>query len=837
MHFSLTLAPRRGASLSLSEGQTTPEEFLKEDLQPCPVGTKDGPAVIPAVFNPCPSQCRNHGTDRVDCGGGKFHRLGANVRATTAFGVDLDALAPGQLDLILTGLQARGLGVLWWETFSSTPEKPKARLLIPFAKELPLSSPAQWSAGAWPALARELGLEGAAQADTACRDPARIYYLPRKPTPEAIRRSGYVPGAALDWAGILGDGPGGMLARFESAALEVAPVPVPSEDPTRPVDLEAIRATLAKRKSPRAQALAKGAALAPPPGARKPGDPSRYEAWREATAILSMVLEGWESTDAVLELCRPSWHAEVAESPDSPTDWATVVDLLGKARASAPKKKAEKLAEKQRKEKFWKDYFGRHMGQESGQEGPFAKTGQGTPGRDSGQEGPEPAVVEKHAFSGSGQGTPGGGGDGDWQSDLEMVERSDGTMAIRKTARNLWVILTRSPKWAGALRKDALRARPRYGPPGASYRDLKDADYTTIQLAVAEDTGVEFDYDTVRRHVRAVAELNTFDPLMDYLRSVQWDGEPRLDKMLEAYFGASLEDDDNRDRTRYVRAVSARWMIAAAARGLRPGCQADSALIFQGGQGKKKTSALRTLGGEFYVNFCFPMDSKDAQQAAGSKWIGELGELAFAGKTNVAVTKNFLTVTSDTLRPPYGENLVDRPRRIVFAGTTNEDEYLSDPTGNRRFWPVTVGDIDIDALRRDRDQLWAEAVARLNAGEQWHLTPEEEELAKPETDARMKDDPLADQIADWILCKEPAARPEAVRVVDVARGLGRDKTDKTIEMRIGPALLRLGFFRRRMDFDGRRTTVYATPGGLLNAPKKVRVVGMGTGMGGVQPTA
>ncbi len=193
-------------------------------------------------------------------------------------------------------------------------------------------------------------------------------------------------------------------------------------------------------------------------------------------------------------------------------------------------------------------------------------------------------------------------------------------------------------------------------------------------------------------------------------------------------------------------------MISAVARIMRPGIKADHMLILEGPQGAKKSSALKALAGEeWFTDELAEIGSKDAAQQMRGTWIIEIAELDAISRAEVSRIKAFLTRTIDRYRPPYERYVIAVPRQCVFAGSVNPDTYLRDETGNRRFWPIRCGVIDLDALQSQRDQLWAEAVARYREGAVWWLNePELIALAKGEQEQRYQGDAWDTRIDRWL---------------------------------------------------------------------------------------
>ena len=197
---------------------------------------------------------------------------------------------------------------------------------------------------------------------------------------------------------------------------------------------------------------------------------------------------------------------------------------------------------------------------------------------------------------------------------------------------------------------------------------------------------------------------------------------------------------------------------------MEPGCQCDYLLLLVGPQGAMKSSALRILAGDrWFCDHISSITSKDSRIELHGRWIVELGELAAKRNSTHESLKAFLTCRIDSFRPFYGTRTVDFPRQCIFSASTNSRDSLTDSTGNRRYWPVSVGAINLEALRRDRSQLWAEAFARYQAGEPWWLTKEENALAETEQNRNYSAGAYDDKILNW--CANPRGGGENMRSV------------------------------------------------------------------------
>jgi hypothetical protein len=267
-----------------------------------------------------------------------------------------------------------------------------------------------------------------------------------------------------------------------------------------------------------------------------------------------------------------------------------------------------------------------------------------------------------------------------------------------------------------------------------------------IALLLRRKVLLEWGFDPGKQLMEDALRLecldHTFDPVREYLDELKWDGVPRIDRWLTRYCGA--ED------TSLNWAFGRKWLIAGVRRVREPGCKFDTMLVFEGYQGQGKSTLLLLLAGgdeNFSDAEIIGDGKKEQQEAVQGVWIYEIGELEGMTKHDVTSIKLFLSKTHDRARPAFGRARVDRARRCVFAGTTNDDKYLRDTTGNRRVWPVKAhGLIDLEGVRRDRDQLWAEAAAMEASGEPLTLPPELWSVAHEVQEARLAHDPWQDLI-------------------------------------------------------------------------------------------
>jgi predicted P-loop ATPase len=776
--FRFSVTPRFLAVTDLVQVSFSLDE-LREQLGTHEVGEKDGDALIPATFRPCPEKCRNHGKRKaLDCGGSQFHRLDANVAAVTMLGADLDNQSPEAFARVLDQLRGLGIAFFWWDTYSSTPDNRCARILIPFAKPLPLANPSLWSRMFWGALIKHVGLPESA--DPACKNAARIYYLPRKPkdAPEGHHQAGFVEGKLLDWEPVLPD-ISKIVPVAEHTTIQRAP-----EDPSRPVDLENVRDRLKRVEKPGTKELIKkllaGEALSPPPHKRPAKGLPRYQAWLKVTSVFGKQAEEWESTEALLELLKPSHAAEVLESPDDHTDWNKIVNLFVSARDQAPEWRRQ---DEEKRELFYKGALKAAINTKI------------------------PTPIETKPITENQT--------GEWTDKLITTQNSKGEQHIKNCGANAAVILTDAPQWKGQIKYNQVTKKI-----DLANRQLTDSDPVAIMNWLAQsEWNLMLNSYQVSEQLNKVARDNTYNPLQEYLKTRT--GSIALENVLTAFFNAKTEDEEGHDITEYVKAISEKWFISAVARAMDPGCKVDTVLILEGGQSQNKSQSLEILGGPWFSDDPVDLRNKDTLMLCGSFWILELGELDAMRKSEVSSLKAFFSRRKDNFRSPYGRVIESTPRQCVFVGSTNESEYLQDRTGNRRFWPVRCGQIDLDKLRSARDLIWAEAYKRYKAGVRWWFNREdpEYELIENQTRKRVGNDPIAEVLLAWWRGMDPQRRPQKIPMATCMDVLNRKNVQRYNYTNIGYAMRDLGFTRLEENIPGLRgnkSRYYIPSPALLN---------------------
>src|ERR1041385_146415 len=336
----------------------------------------------------------------------------------------------------------------------------------------------------------------------------------------------------------------------------------------------------------------------------------------------------------------------------------------------------------------------------------------------------------------------------DWQRRLLRPTPQGKPFPIVK---NAIVPLRYAPEWKGVLGFDQNKMQtvflksppwstiPTVDVPARAVEDLDDV----LTAQWMQENYIYVGREIARQAIEVQAHENVFHPILEYLLMLKWDGTKRISEWLSVYLGAQ--------NSRYNSIIGRKFLLSAVARIMVPGSKNDYCLMLEGPQGARKSTALEVLA----VNPAWHTDdlprltSKDAKLHLHGFWIVEIGELAAMRGLDSAEIKAFISRRRDDYRPPYGVHTIEVPRQCVFVGTVNRPEYLNDETGGRRFLPVAAGNIDIEALRRDRDQLWAEAVVAFEENEPWWPDVDDPEIVR-EQEQRDQQEPWADLVEDYL---------------------------------------------------------------------------------------
>jgi hypothetical protein len=320
-------------------------------------------------------------------------------------------------------------------------------------------------------------------------------------------------------------------------------------------------------------------------------------------------------------------------------------------------------------------------------------------------------------------------------------------------------------------------------------------DHAVLELRLLIRMAYEFEPSTNALHEAVTIRClkNRFDPVVDYLDALVWDGSPRLERWLITYTGA-----DDTELNRELGPIS---LIAAVKRARYPGCKFDQIIVLEGPMGTQKSKAIEILAGieNFSDQSIFGARDREQQELLAGVWLYEIAELSNIRKTEVEHIKAFASRRYDRARPAYGHTRIDQPRRCVLFATTNNDRYLKE--ADRRFWPIKTNAIDIEALRRDRDQLWAEAAQQEREGASIVLRQDLWAAARIEQEAREDDDPWDDKLVDVIgSIEQGEERVQSTDLLETVLG-------HPISRQRDVDFKRLGRCMRRLGWDGPKKTL------------------------------
>lgn len=334
-------------------------------------------------------------------------------------------------------------------------------------------------------------------------------------------------------------------------------------------------------------------------------------------------------------------------------------------------------------------------------------------------------------------------------------------------------------------------------------RFWEDADDVELRHYFSTTCNFHIGTELARDAVLIASRMWAYDPLIDWLDSLQWDGVPRLAEVLHKYTGCI----DNA----YTRAVSEVLFIGAVSRGYDPGCKFDTMVVLEGAQGKGKSTFVEAVGGEFYFDIGSHLDpsNKDTPNIMLGYWVIEASELAFYRKHEAESIKSFLTIKKDVVRLPYNARAQAMPRRGIFIGTTNQgefgNEYLTDTTGNRRFLPIRTGEINIPGFLEVRSQIFAEAKTKYFQGAPNYLaTPDAVALAEAEQMLRLESDAWVEIITPFLeIRKRENISPTVEEVLTICLNIRPERIGPKERRRAANAMKMLGWKNKILPGGGR----------------------------------
>ncbi|HIA1612817.1 TPA: VapE domain-containing protein [Salmonella enterica] len=360
------------------------------------------------------------------------------------------------------------------------------------------------------------------------------------------------------------------------------------------------------------------------------------------------------------------------------------------------------------------------------------------------------------------------------------------------------------------IRFDQFRDEIMLAPAGSGqWRPFTDADYVELRMTMAERGFKPVGRELIRDAVLQVSSEQPFDSAITWLDELEWDGVPRIDTFYHTHFGTA--------DTAYTRAVSLYMWTALAGRVLEPGIKADMVPILVGPQGCGKSSGVEALSPDpmFFTEISFAEKDDDLARKMRGRLLAEIGELRGLNTKELESIKAFVTRTHENWIPKYREFATQFPRRLVFIGTTNEDEFLADKTGNRRWLPVEVSKVDVQAIRRDLLLLWAEARETFtrSGGIQFR---DAERLAASVHEKYTIKDAWLETVEKWLdtpdmLTEEIPRTRKFLRASDVLRdaiGLNPSHIGKREEMRISNVLQKCGYKRVQRRVDGKKMRIF-----------------------------
>jgi predicted P-loop ATPase len=367
-----------------------------------------------------------------------------------------------------------------------------------------------------------------------------------------------------------------------------------------------------------------------------------------------------------------------------------------------------------------------------------------------------------------------------WRILEKKVDKEGNAGAPLPSKYNLLTILESDTYLQKELWFDSFSQRPIY-----RNKPMDDATSFRVLVWIERAYQTSFPKAMFTDALRTALNERQRNPLQEWAGELSWDGVSRIDNFASVVFG---------DESELANKLMKMWLVSAAARMMRPGCKADHAIILAGPQGIGKSTVLRYLASdEYFSDTMLNMDTRQAFIQVQGSWIHELGEMASLKRSEVETAKQFIAAKDDKYVAPYGKELTVTPRRCVFAGTTNEFEFLVDDTGNRRFWTIVCKYVDTGYVLDNREQIWAEAITLYLEGFQyWPDKDDSEKLTESQEEFRERR-PWEDAVNRWVIAQAPSLRVFSMSdAIEQIMNLELRHQDKFLHISVGKFLRKLG---------------------------------------------
>lgn len=693
-------------------------------------------------------------------------RLDINVAAITFAVFDLDDPRPEQMQAL--GVKLQGHQYFIHQTHRGN----GYRVVLPLAEEIPK---AMWRE-VQPRIAEKFGLPW----DTTCINESRLYYCPTRPQGQSFSTYDGA-GEPLNWKALDPVFPGGAesaIANYKRAVVVDGKTMLDPTDPKNlrdgPMDLEELRRAVTAMRRPESRAMLDTILAGRRLTENEPVDVgARDNTINKAVSVLASAPLGKPyPAETIVALLTGSIRAMTTE-PEGLDYW------LDEARKKYLRAAGRRLEHDANRDED-KAAILRVLGQEPGK------------------------VTE--------------GSDDEWRRGLIYTLTTNGEPGgLRPIGANANLIFHHDPAWKDTLRFNEITREIDVLSGPLMGKNKASLDTEAANWLARSDYRLFLGSREVGEQMLALAREHSYDPLRQMLEAVSWDGTPRVRRFLGEYLGADGPAD-------HVERISECFLVSCIARAMDPGCEVHTVPILIGPQGAGKSRALKALGQPYFTDSGLNIGDKDSKLLIASKWIVELAELASVRNVDIEKVKNFVTIAVDPVRPPYGRVTEDFPRRCVFVGTTNEEEILTDWTGNRRWWPLKLKaafKIDVERVRADRDQLFAEALVMYRNGVKHWLTDEEAARAEEQAGAFKKGSVRSEQILAWFAAKPPSERPRELTTFDVLNtvlGVPSSQVSHAQAVDVGRAVRELGFIKHRKRQGGQLMWIYEVPEAITLMP-------------------